>query len=281
MRCLFCFGFGYCAQRLAQSLPNNEWQVIGTKRKESNETILINFDGSKSIADPDLFKGTTHLLISIPPGVHGDPVLKVYGSELAALKRLEWIGYLSSTSVYGDSGGHWIAEDFPPNPSTERGLNRLLAEDQWFAFGENTGVSVQVFRLAGIYGPGRSVFDRLRCGTAKRIDLPDAITNRIFIDDIVQVLYASIQNPGRGSLYNAADDEPANPAEVIEYACRLIGLSPPPLVSLENAGLSELGRSFYLESRRVSNKRIKNELKIILQYPTYREGLGKIFNSEQ
>ncbi len=275
---LFCFGFGYCAAHLADALMPEGWAVAGTKRAASDIPAIHVFDGTAPMADLSALEGTTHLLLSIPPAGTGDPVLRFHAADLAALPGLEWIGYLSATSVYGDSGGGWVDEDSDPNPCAERGLNRLQAEIQWLDFGAQSGVPVQIFRLAGIYGPGRSVFDRIRAGRAQRIDAPDILFSRIHVDDIVRVLRASIAAPSGGTVYNLADDEPAVSAEIVEYGYRLLGLVPPPMVALADAGLGEMGKSFYAESRRVRNDRIKDVLGVTLKYPNYRAGLRAILN---
>ena len=185
---------------------------------------------------------------------------------------------LFRSSVYGDTSGDWVDESFTPNPGTKRGIDRLSAEQEWLDFGVRAGVPVQIFRLSGIYGPGRSVFDRINAGLAKHIYAPATYFSRIHVEDIIQVILASISSPRPGALYNLADDEPTTSSEIIEYGYKLMGRSPPPAISLADSGLSEIGKTFYKESRRVNNDRIKRELGVKLLFPNYRLGLDAIFN---
>ncbi len=218
----------------------------------------------------------THLLISIPPDAAGCPVFDSHGAEIAALRDLRWIGYLSSTNVYGDRAGGWVDETMPTEPSGERGRRRVAAEAAWRALGERSGIPVQIFRLAGIYGPGRSALDALRAGTARRIVKPDQVFSRIHVADLATVLEASIAQPRAGAIYNVCDDAPSPPDEVIAYAAVLLGVAPPPLEDFATAALSPMARSFYDDSKRVSNRRIKEELGVSLRYPSYREGLAAL-----
>jgi nucleoside-diphosphate-sugar epimerase len=217
--------------------------------------------------------GTTHLLHSIPPGAEGDPVLRHYRSEIARLPTLQWIGYLSTVGVYGNSAGAVVDEKTEPHPNNERTRGRVVAESGWLAFGEEIGRPAQVFRLAGIYGPGRSALDKLKAGTARRIVKPGQVFNRIHVEDIASVLEASIARPRAGAIYNVADDEPAPPEDVITYGAELLGIEPPPEVPFEEADLTPMARSFYGDTRRISNALIKSELGVRLAYPNYREGL--------
>jgi nucleoside-diphosphate-sugar epimerase len=221
-------------------------------------------------------EGTTHLLHSIPPGRDGDPVLAHYRDAIAQLSSLQWIGYLSTVGVYGDQQGNWVDETARTLPNSERTEARVEAEQAWLAFGAETGVPVQVFRLAGIYGPGRSVFDKLRDGTARRVKKDGQVFSRIHVEDIARVLEASIARPQGGAIYNVADDEPAAPGDVVAYAAELIGVPPPPEVPFEQADLTPMARSFYEGSRRIANDRIKSELGVTLRYPTFREGLAAL-----
>ena len=281
---LFAFGLGYSAEALARRLAARGWEIAGTARDEDNIErmardgyAMTRFAGERdNPAVPKLLAGTTHLLLSIPPRGDGDPVLAHYADALAKLPWLAWIGYLSTVGVYGDHGGDWIDESTPPSPGNERTRARVDAERAWLAFGETTGRPAQVFRLAGIYGPGRSAFDKLVAGTARRILKPGQVFNRIHVEDIASVLEASIALPRSGAIYNVADDEAAPPDEVVAYAAELAGLPPPPEVPFEEAELSPMARSFYGNSRRVSNARIKSELGVTLRYPTYREGLAAL-----
>jgi nucleoside-diphosphate-sugar epimerase len=221
-------------------------------------------------------KGATHLLHSIPPGPEGDPVLTHYRDDIAQLSSLEWIGYLSTVGVYGNQQGNWVDEETAPKPNSARTEARVLAEKTWLDFGEEIGVPVQVFRLAGIYGPGRSVFDKLAAGTARRINKNGQVFSRIHVADIASVLEASIARPRPGAIYNVADDEPAAPGDVVAHAAEMIGVPPPPEVDFADADLTPMARSFYEGSRRIGNALIKSELGVALRYPTYREGLASL-----
>jgi nucleoside-diphosphate-sugar epimerase len=278
---LFCFGLGFSAEALARRLAARGWQIAGTARDADKIErlgregyVMTHFDGEVANALVSaLLPGTTHLLLSIPPGAHGDPVLAHYAGELMLLGSLTWIGYLSTVGVYGDHGGDWVDETTPPTPNSERTRARVEAERAWLAFGEKLGCPVQIFRLAGIYGPGRSAFDKLYAGTARRIVKSGQVFNRIHVEDIATVLQASIARPRAGAIYNVADDEAAPPDAVVSYAAELAGVAPPPAIAFEKADLSPMARSFYDGSRRVANARIKSELGVKLAYPTYREGL--------
>jgi nucleoside-diphosphate-sugar epimerase len=281
---LFAFGLGFSAQALAERLARQGRQVAGTARDPGKVaqldargyavTRFTGEPGNEAIAK--LLQGTTHLLLSIPPGKEGDPVLAHYRAELAALSSLEWIGYLSTVGIYGDQDGNWVDESTEPKPNTARTEARVEAERAWLAFGEQTGVKVHIFRLAGIYGPGRCVFDKLRDGTARRIKKGNQVFSRIHVEDIASVLEASMARPRAGAIYNVADDEPAAPGEVVAYAAEMLGMTPPPEVPFEEADLTPMARSFYEGSRRIGNARIKSELGVTLRYPTYREGLASL-----
>ncbi len=285
---LFAFGLGFSALALAKRLSAKGWDVAGTARDRGKIGPLrregyavAHFGGAPgNDALPKLLASTTHLLHSIPPGDDGDPVLASYRKEIAALSSLEWIGYLSTVGVYGDQEGGWVDESTRPNPNSARANARVEAERAWLEFGGETGVPVQVFRLAGIYGPGRSVFDKLKAGTARRIKKDGQVFSRIHVEDIASVLEASIARPRGGATYNVADDEPAAPGDVVAYAAELMGLPPPPEVDFAEAVLSPMARSFYQGSRRIRNARIKSELGVALRYPTYREGLSALLTRD-
>jgi nucleoside-diphosphate-sugar epimerase len=281
---LFAFGLGFSAQTLAERLAAKGWQIAGTARDvgkighlaERGYQIAQYSGEAGNSALPDALNGTTHLLHSIPPGPHGDSVLEHYREEIAKLSSLEWVGYLSTVGVYGHQEGRCIDETTEPKPNSARTEARVDAEKAWLAFGAATGVPVQIFRLAGIYGPGRSVFDKLKAGTARRIKKDGQVFSRIHVEDIANVLEASIAQPHAGAIYNVADDEPAAPDEVVTYAAKLIGVEPPPEVDFAEADLTPMARSFYEGSRRIGNQRIKSELGVKLRYPTYREGLASL-----
>jgi hypothetical protein len=281
---LFCFGLGYSAGALARLLLRRGWTVAGTARSAGPgvpDAAIHPFDRGRPLADPAAsLAGATHLLSSVPPDERGDPVLDRHGEDIARLPGLAWIGYLSTTGIYGDRGGALVDETAEPRPSGERQRRRVAAEAAWLDLGRRSGVPVHIFRLAGIYGPGRSAFDAVRAGRAHRIDRPGLVFSRVHVEDIAAVLCASMARPRPGAVYNVCDDDPAAPADVVAYAAALLGVEPPPLQPLDEAGLSPMARSFYADSRRVDNSRIKRELGVRLAYPSYREGLAAILAAE-
>ncbi len=274
-RALFCFGLGYSAGFLARDLAEQGWAIAGTSRDGASAPFALQrFERAHPLADiRQRLAATTHLLISIPPDAAGCPVFDVHGTEIAALRQLRWIGYLSSTNVYGDQAGGWVDEAAPTSPSGERGRRRVAAEAAWRELGARNGIPVQIFRLAGIYGPGRSALDALRAGTARRIVKPGQVFSRVHVADLAAVLEASMAKPRSGAIYNVCDDTPSPPDEVIAYAAALLGVAPPPREDFATAPLSPMARSFYDDSKRVANRRIKGELGVKLRYPSYREGL--------
>ena len=277
---LFCFGLGYSAMVLARRLIAKHWRVAGTVRSDKKAKALAAegieafvFERGRAL-DPAALPGTTHLLSSVPPDEKGDPVLDALGSDLLRLEGVKWTGYLSTTGVYGDRGGEWVDERAALRPAGKRGAARVAAEDAWRALGR-VGHKVHVFRIAGIYGPGRSALDTVREGRAKRVVKPGQVFGRIHVDDIATVLEASLAKPEADAIYNVADDDPAPPQDVIAYACALLGVEAPPEIPYDIAAkdMSEMARSFYAESKRVSNRKIKEELGVRLAYPDYRKGL--------
>ena len=256
---LLVFGLGYTARAFVKRL-GPEWTIASTLRGDTRVPLLP--DGG--------FTGVTHILVSIPPDEAGDPVLDGYGEAIAALKNLQWLGYLSTTGVYGSRDGGWVDESLELRPTSGRATRRATAEQQWLKLGAH------VFRLAGIYGPGRSAFDGLRDGSAKRIDKPGHVFSRTHVDDIARVLLASMTRPRPGAIYNVCDDEPTAQEAVVAHAARLLGREPPPLVPFAEAGLSAMARGFWTDNKRVSNALIKKELGVALAYPSYREGLAAI-----
>lgn len=276
---IFCFGFGYSAAALATRLQGREdVAIVGTRTRATADGTdgisIATYQGdARSRAVVDLFDGATHVLVSIPPDIEGCAALRHFGDDLADSPSLAWVGYLSTIGVYGDHRGAWIDEDTPVKPASERSLRRWQAEQGWRAFGQASGKRVQVFRLPGIYGPGRSVLDTLRAGTAKRLIKPGQVFNRIHVDDIAQALDMAMSRPSRHDLFNVTDDEPCPPEDVVAYGAELLGLPPPPATPFEAARLSPLAASFYAESKRVRNARLKQSLGLSLLYPTYREGL--------
>jgi nucleoside-diphosphate-sugar epimerase len=282
---LFCFGLGYSARVLAHRLAASGWSVTGTCRSADRRTRLhaagfsaVLFDRDRPV-DAAVLDGITHLLVSVPPDAAGDTVLEMHGHDIAVLPALSWLGYLSTTGVYGDRGGGWVDEAAPLLPTGERGRRRVAAEQGWLDLWRDRGVPVHIFRLAAIYGSGRSAFDDLRGGTARRVDKPGQVFSRIHVADLANVLIASIERPRPGAVYNVCDDDPAPPAEVVAHAAALLGVEPPPLEPLDAAGLSPMARSFYDDNKRVANRLIKTELGVALRYPDYRTGLAAILDS--
>lgn len=286
---LFCFGYGYTCDYVGHALLGQGWTVAGTTRDNDKRRFLKNmgvksflFDFEQPLEDPALFlKDTTHLLISTPPDDDGDPVFNIHADDILKIPTLEWVGYLSSTAVYGDREGGWVDEISEIRPSSKRGSRRAKAENQWLSLFYTKGLPVHIFRLAGIYGPGRSALDSVRAGIARRINKPGHAFSRIHVDDIVQVLMASMMNPAPGTAYNVADDLAAPSHEVIQCACELLGLEPPPLMPYDEADLAPIARSFYNDNKRIRNDRIKHDLGITLKYPNYKEGLKGCLALEQ
>ncbi|MEK7245293.1 MAG: SDR family oxidoreductase [Pseudomonadota bacterium] len=295
---LFCFGLGYSAEALIRRLTRAKskgWTVAGTCREEKRRAQLARrgikaylFDTDRPLADANkILAGVTHLLTSIPPGEvdegADDPVLRHHLEHLlAAQDRIKWIGYLSSTSVYGDARGLPVDEDLPCRPTSTRSRRRVEAESAWLALARGPApLPVHAFRLAGIYGPGRSELDRVRAGTAKRINRPLHRFARIHVDDIASVLAASIAKPRPGAIYNVCDDEPVPPSAVTEEACRLLKVEPPPFQFLDEAlkTMSPMARNFWNDDRFMLNFRIKSELGVKLAYPNYRAGLKAILKA--
>jgi nucleoside-diphosphate-sugar epimerase len=278
MPTLLSFGHGYSARALAPLLLAEGWRVIGTTRSpEKAEALRAEGVEPVIFGAPLPLDGVTHVLSSAAPDADGDPVLRAYGPVLEpVLGSMSWIGYLSTTGVYGDHGGAWVDEDTPLAPSTRRGVMRVDAEAGWRALADRTGAPLHIFRLAGIYGPGRGPFAKVRDGTARRIVKPGQVFSRIHVDDIAAVLHASIARPNPGRAYNLCDDDPAPPEDVIAHAAALLGLPVPPAEDFASAEMTPMARSFYAESKRVRNDRIKEELGVRLRHPDYRAGLADL-----
>lgn len=275
---LFCFGYGFSASNLAPQLRKRGCSIAATERRTGtlpDDVDAVPFDGTAPLPEGAL-EGVTHIVSSVPPDDDGDPVLRQARQQIAACSTLQWIAYLSTTGVYGDRQGGWVDESGELRPAGRRGERRVQAERQWLDLQEEITASVQIFRLAGIYGPGRNGFRALREGTARRVIRQGQVFSRIHVADIAQTLLASIDRPRRGGIYNVCDDEPAPPQDVVEFAANLLGLPVPPDTPFEEADLSPMGRSFYGESKRVSNALIKSELGVELRYPDYRTGLRAI-----
>lgn len=284
MNRLFCFGLGYTANVLAQQLASQGWKIAGTATSAGGVSALsargydaYEFDGTRPGAGvAEALAQATHILISAPPVAEGDPAIIRHGADIAAADSVRWIGYLSTIGVYGDCQGAWIDETHELNPESERTRWRVEAEKAWLDLGRRTGKAAMIFRLPGIYGPGRSAIDAVRDGTARRIVKPGQVFNRMHVEDIAATVRASIERPNGGRIYNLSDNEPAPNQDVVEYAARLLDAPLPPEVPFESAGLSPMAASFYASNRRVRNERITQELGVRLAYPTYREGLAAI-----
>ena len=280
---LFVLGLGYSAGALARSMaPQAAW-VGGTVRSGDRAKGLagqgiaaLAWDGSAPATGvAEALAAATHLLVSVPPR-ETDPVLTHFAEAIRAAPRLKWIGYLSTVGVFGDYGGAWVSERTTPHPKSARATQRLAAEKAWSVLAATRALPLAIFRLAGIYGPGRNALVNLAEGTAHRIVKPGQVFNRIHVDDIVRMLMAGIAGNAAG-IFNLADDEPAPPQDVVAYAARLMGVAPPREIPFTEAELSPMARSFYGDNKRVANTRIKQELGIALRFPTYREGLGTLW----
>lgn len=287
---IFCFGYGYCCDYLGHVLgAQGSWEICGTTRDPEKQEILQNrnvktflFDDGSPLSDPlYALKDVTHILISTPPDDVGDPAFLSHAEDILALKSLEWVGYLSTTGVYGDRGGAWVDEQAEISPTSKRGSRRAKAEAQWLDLYQRHGLPVHIFRLSGIYGPARSALDSVRAGVARRIEKPGHAFNRVHVEDIVQTLMASMRNPNPGSAYNLADDCPSSSAAVISYACELLDIEPPPVIPYEEADMAPIARSFYKDNKRISNQKIKDELGVELNHPDYMEGLESCLEVEQ
>lgn len=289
---LFIFGYGYTACAVVAQIkrdPRAQWSISTTTRDPEKLKALRNlgmrtylFDEHRALGDPAaMLDGVTHVLITTPPDDDGCPVFKIHGHDISAMQSLEWIGYLSATAVYGSRDGEWVDETGELRPISRRGSRRLLAEQQWLSLYKDFGLPVHIFRLAGIYGPGRSGLDAVRAGRSRRIKKEGHTFNRTHVDDTAATLLASMAKPKPGSVYNVSDDLPAASWEVITYACELCEVEPQPLIMYEDADLAPITRSFYADNKKISNRKIKEELGVNLKYPTFREGLQQCLASEK
>ncbi|MDG1210284.1 MAG: SDR family oxidoreductase [Paracoccaceae bacterium] len=274
---LYCAGYGYSAAALAKRLITQGWRVKGTTSKDAKQAEMAVL-GVEAVSWPPVandLAGVTHFLVSAGPDEAGDPTLRE-AKDVIANASFDWVGYLSTTGVYGDHGGGWVDEDTPLTPSTKRGALRVRAEAEWW----DMNLPLHIFRLAGIYGPGRGPFSKVRNGTARRIEKPGQVFSRIHRDDIAAALEASIEAPNPVRAYNLCDNEAAPPQDVIAYAAELLGVEPPPLTQIDQVEMSPMAASFYAESKRVSNQRLREELGVKLKHPTYREGLAATLAEE-
>lgn len=286
---LFCFGYGYTCDYLGHALAGSgEWALSGTTRSKEKQEALKErgieaslFDYRHPLVDPiSFFKDTTHLLVSTPPDDEGDPSFRAHAQDILKIPSLEWVGYLSTTGVYGNRDGGWVNETSETRPTAKRGARRIKAEEQWMSLHKSQNLPIHIFRLAGIYGPGRSALDSVRAGVARRINKPGQAFSRVHVEDIIQVLIASIHSPNPGSIYNVCDDYPAPSHEVIAHACKLLGRPAPPLIPYKEADLAPIARSFYADNKRVQNEKIKNELGVSLKYKNFQDGLEACMAAE-
>ena len=276
---LFVFGVGFSSKAFIEEVRDQFDCIGGTTRSEEKANLLRKagvepflFDGmSKGEGISDALKSATHVLVSIAPNENGDPVLNWHGEDIAAGKP-SWIGYLSTVGVYGNHDGAWVDEDTACKPVSKRSVQRVAAEDAWLSYAADTGLPVQIFRLSGIYGPGRNTFENFKKGKARRLVKPGQVFNRIHVADIASALKLAMTNPST-RVFNVTDDEPAPPQDVVTHAAELLGVAPPPEIPFESADLTPMARSFYGENKRVSNKRIKDELGFTFRYPNYRIAL--------
>lgn len=280
MSILLSIGHGYSARALTPHLLKRGWRVLGTTRTEE-KAAQLRAAGVEAYLWPGanlkpLIGEATHILSSVAPGSAEDPVLHAYRTELRSAPAV-WVGYLSTVGVYGDRQGGWVDETSSLRPSTKRGKARVKAEAAW----QSLDLPLHIFRLAGIYGPGRGPFEKVRRGIARRIIKPGQVFSRIHVEDIATTLLASIDAPAPGGIYNVNDDESAPPEDVIEHAARLLDVPVPPAVPFETAEMTPMAASFYAESKRCSNRRLREELGVELAFPTYREGLADILSKER
>jgi nucleoside-diphosphate-sugar epimerase len=274
---LFCFGFGYTATALATQLQaRGDVRVVGTRTKTETSSIAAFKGDAWSPEVVRLLEGVTHVLISIPPGPEGCPALLHFREDLAKLPSLSWVGYLSTVGVYGDADGAWVDEETSLQPNSERAQRRAAAEAAWLHYGDETAKRVEVFRLPGIYGPGRSVIDALRSGRAKRMIKPGQVFNRIHVEDIAGALQKAMTTPTGHRIFNLIDDEPCPPQDLVTYGAQLLGMEPPPETAFDPSQLTPMAVSFYSENKRVRNTRMKEALRYTLRFSTYREGILSI-----
>jgi nucleoside-diphosphate-sugar epimerase len=282
---LFVFGLGYTARHFIDSYGERFTRICGTSRSPQNSqrserpgVIAYRLeDAGFDLRILDELASADALLVSIPPSLGSDLVLDHFADAIRANRRLRWIGYLSSADVYGDVRGQWVDEDTAPDPDTPRSRHRIEAEQRWLRLGQQAQFSVQIFRLAGVYGPRRNPLQQIADGGAKRSIKPCQVFNRVHVTDVVQVLIASMEHPSRGAIYNVADDEPAPHRDVITFAAGLLGREPPPEAQFAGAHMSRFTHALHEDYTRVRNTRIKTDLGLKLIYPTYRDGLEALF----
>ncbi|WP_422019535.1 SDR family oxidoreductase [Roseibium sp.] len=279
---LFVFGVGYSSKAIIEEVQDRfDWIGGTTRSPEKADALRENgiepfiFDGeTPGDGIADALSNATHVLVSIAPNEAGDPVLNGHGADIAAASP-KWVGYLSTVGVYGNHDGAWVDETTACKPVSKRSVQRVAAEEAWLSFAERTSVPVQIFRLSGIYGPGRNTFENFKKGRARRLIKPGQVFNRIHVADIAGAVSIAMQSP-KTRIFNVTDDQPAPPQDVVTYAAELLGVTPPPEVAFETADLTPMARSFYGENKRVSNERVKNELGYTFRYPDYRIALNTL-----
>lgn len=283
---LLILGAGFSALACARRTREVYDRITGTTRTADRLDSLAAagihprlYDGTANPKIEAAIASADHLLVSIAPGKEGDPVLASLGPALAAAQKLEWICYLSTVGVYGDHDGAWVDEDSECRPGQPRSIQRLAAEQAWRELADERGVPLAIFRLSGIYGPGRNAFVNIEKGTARRIVKPDQVFNRIHRDDIAAAFAAAAERRADG-IFNITDDEPAPPQDVVAFAHELAGVEPPPEIAFDDADLSPMGRSFYGENKRVSNAKSKRELGMDYAYPDYRTALTRMWQEK-
>jgi len=279
---LFCFGLGYTANHVIKYLKESQdyyWSYTGTKRtltlvKENSGINIINF--YENIILPI---ETTHILISIPPYNHDDIVLKLFTQQILKLKKLEWVGYISSTAVYGDHKGEWVNENAKTLPYTSANISRLKAENEWLNLFKDNKIVITIFRVAGIYGEGRNTIEKILNGKNPQLIIaPKCYFSRVHVKDLAKIIIKSMVSKIANEILNIADDHPCENMEVTSYAYKLLDLEPPLPVQLKDANISDFALSFYQDSKKVDNKKVKELLNYKLIYPTYKEGFASIIN---
>lgn len=276
MNNLLIFGYGYTAAYIAASLNSNQWNIIGTTRSpkaHNNNNIIIEYNNNQI---SKALETVTHIIISIPPSIKGDIVLNEFKELLLAANHLKWIGYLSSSSVYGNHNGAWVDENTKLIPLSERAKNRVLAEQQWLNFGKQHSINTNIFRLAGIYGPSRNALESVTADKARSIMKKGQCFSRIHVEDIANVVKHAISNNATSEIYNVADDYPCSTYEVNNFAAKLLNVETPSMIKFSQASLSPMTKGFYTDNKKVSNKKIKTQLAVKLKYPTFREGLQSL-----
>ncbi len=284
---LLIMGFGFSSEAITKRARETFAEISGTTRSARKKERLnaqgigglIFGAGEEDEKLHEAIASATHLLVSIGPDENGDPVLNALSDVLAKAGNLEWIGYLSTVGVYGDHDGEWVDETTVPRPVSQRSIERVAAEESWQEFARNRGLPLAIFRLSGIYGPGRNAFMNMDKGTARRLVKPGQVFNRIHREDIGEAVYQAMTR-SIGGIFNITDDEPAPPQDVVTHAFELAGREPPPETDFETAELSPMARSFYGENKRVSNARSKEVLGMTYRWPDYRTSLKRMWEED-